>query len=371
MRVAIVSGPYLPVPPARYGGTEVVIDYLIKGLNEAGHEPILLGPKDSTADCEIIPIIDKALFFPLTKRETAAHALRVKSALRTTARKLRKLAPSVDIIHSHGFDLSRFQDFPNVTTLHGIIELEELKFYLKRRHMPYVSISQNQQDACPELNYMGVAYNGEDPDLFPIVTEPDNYVCFLGRFDREKNPHMAIELAINLGMKIKVAGKIDHLGEGYFDEEVKKYFTHPLVEYMGELDFEQKVDLLSHAKINLHPTGFREPFGLTVLEAAYCGTPTLAIARGSMPELIEEGRTGMLVEDFVEGYHDIPKMLEMDRMYIANRARMLFNYKTMTQEYVKIYNKIIESYENRSEAHDFLFRLNPNSAHHSVEPNLT
>src|SRR6185312_17322355 len=114
-----------------------------------------------------------------------------------------------------------------------------------------------------------------------------------------------IELALSLGIKIKLAGKIDIKSEGYFENEVEPYLKHPNVEYVGELGFDDKVKLISNAKCNLHPTNFREPFGLTVLESAYCGTPTLAVARGSMPELIEPGRTGMLVEDFAEGRHAI------------------------------------------------------------------
>jgi len=255
--------------------------------------------------------------------------------------------PRVDLVHSHGFDLIGFQDVPNMTTLHNPIQFHQLAYYLERKNLYYVSVSHNQQGAFPDLQYVGVVYNGEDPEPFPIVTEPDEYVAFLGRFDRTKNPHLAIQLAVNLGLPIKVAGKIDHESEGYFDEEIRPYLDHPLVEYLGELGFADKVDLLAHARCNLHPTGFREPFGLTVLEAALCGTPTLAIERGSMPELIEEGRTGMLVEDFIEGYHRIEQCFEMDRTYIAQRARLLFNYRTMTDGYVRAYERVAEIFETR------------------------
>jgi glycosyltransferase involved in cell wall biosynthesis len=332
MRVAVVAGPHVPIPPKQYGGTEQVIYYLIKGLIEAGHEPVLIGTGDSTVDCEIIK----------RKTEVAAHERLVQKVNRRIDREIRKIAPYVDIIHSHGYDLKRFSSYPNLTTLHCKMGLSDIPYYKKRSNLNYASISRNQQDLMPSLRYMGVVYNGEDPADFPIVTEPDNYVCFLGRFDRDKNPHLAIELAISQGIKIKLAGKIDHLGEGYFEEEVQKYFNHPLVEYLGELGFEDKVELLSHAKCNLHPTGFREPFGLTVLEAAYCGTPTLAVARGSMPELIEAGRTGVLVEDFVEGYHHLQDCFDMDRSYVASRSRALFNYQTMTKQYVEAYQRVIE-----------------------------
>lgn len=357
MKVAIVSSPMVPVPPTSYGGTEQVIYYLIRGLKEAGHEPILLATGDSTVDCELIPIAPKALAFAKKRSDLSDYNKRVDTINRTIDKTLHKLVGKVDLIHSHGYDLVNMQHFPNLTTLHNSITLDCLQYYLQRKNLFFVSISQNQQEACPRLQYLGNAYNGEDPKDFPIVKQPEDYVCFLGRFDREKNPHLAIQLAINLGIKIKVAGKIDYLGEGYFEEEIEKYFAHPLVEYLGELGFKQKIDLLSKAKCNLHPTGFREPFGLTVLEAAYCGTPTLAIARGSMPELIEEGRTGLLVEDFVQGYHRVQDCFSMDREYIARRARLLFNYQTMTQQYLKAYQRVLEIFETRREHEDILSNL--------------
>ena len=345
MRIAVVAGPHYPVPPPRYGGTERVIGHLICGLLEEGHEPVLLAPGDSRVDCELIPICDTAIGFPDRQRDVPAQeALRAEIEQRTSA-ELRRLLPRVDLVHSHGFDLIDFHDFPNLTTLHGAILLHQLAYYLERQNLYYVSISRNQQEACPDLQYVGVVYNGEDPEPFPIVDTPDDYVCFLGRLDREKCPHLAIQLAINLGIPLKLAGKVDFQGERYFEEEIRPFLDHPLVDFRGELDFAEKVELVAHARCNLHPTGFREPFGLTVLEAAFCGTPTLAIARGSMPELIEVGRTGMLVEDFVEGYHQIEQCFEMDRAYIAHRARLLFNHRTMTRQYVRAYRRVIGLFE--------------------------
>ena len=349
MRIAIVAGPHYPVPPSGYGGTERVVAYLVRGLLEEGYEPVLLASGDSTVECELVPICDTAIGFPSHERDVPAHdALRAEIA-RRTGEELRRLLSRVDLVHSHGFDLMDFQDFPNLTTLHGAIGLNQLPYYLERKNLYYVSISRNQQGACPDLQYVGVVYNGEDPGPFPIVEEPGDYVCFLGRLDHEKSPHLAIQLAINLGIPIRLAGKVDFQGEQYFEEHIRPLLEHPHVEFLGELALDEKIELLAHARCNLHPTGFREPFGLTVLEAAFCGTPTLAIARGSMPELIEIGRTGMLVEDFVEGYHHIEGCFEMDRAYIAQRARMLFNYKTMTKQYARAYERVLNIFEARRE----------------------
>ncbi|HEU5004659.1 MAG TPA: glycosyltransferase family 4 protein [Candidatus Saccharimonadales bacterium] len=344
MRVAIIAQPYVSVPPKKYGGTERVIFNLINGLLEAGHEPILIGPGDSKVECELIPTVEKSIFFPRTKSGLAKFNKEIAKISRRTDRLIRQTLPNVDVIHSHGFDIRKFQDFPNVTTLHGPILFDDIEDLLspKRKNMNYVSISKNQQTVLPQLSYLGVAYNGEDPKDFPIVKKPQNYVCFVGRFDREKNPHLAIQLAIHYGIKIKLGGKIDYLGNDYFESEIKPYIKHPLVEYLGELGPKEVVEVLSKAKCNLHPTGFREPFGLTVVEAAYCGTPTLAIARGSMAELIEDGRTGILVEDLIEGYNRLDECFAMDRDYIAHRARMLFNYQAMTRSYIEAYEKAID-----------------------------
>jgi glycosyltransferase involved in cell wall biosynthesis len=228
--------------------------------------------------------------------------------------------------------------------------------------MFFASISKNQQEAHPDMQWIGAVYNGEDPKEFPFIKRPENYVCFIGRLDREKNPHLAIELALTAGIKIKVAGKIDFLGNEYFNKEVKKYFRHPLVEYLGELDKKQSIKLLSKARLNLHPTtGFREPFGLTVLEAAYCGTPTLAVARGSMPELIEDGRTGLLVEDMIEGYHQLEDLFAMDREYISRRARRLFNYQVMAKQYARAYKKILSIYKMRRREEEKIQRVTDKS----------
>ncbi len=341
MHILMVAGPYIPVPPPKYGGTELIINYLIRGLMESGHTVTLLASGDSEVDCKLVPIADKAIYFPRTTKEKPAYDKQVERINTTTEKLLRQMIPSADIIHSHGFDLRNFSDVPNITTIHGPILMDQIDYYNQRSNLFYTPISNNQKEALAGLNYTRVVYNGEDPEVFPVIEQPEDYLCFIGRFDREKNPHLAIQLAIKLGMKIKVAGKIDLQGEGYFEEEVAKYFDHPLVEYLGELGFKEKVDLISRARCNLHPTGFREPFGLTVLEAAYCGTPTLAIARGSMPELIDEGFTGMLVEDFVEGYHAIEECLQMDRTYIASRTRRLFNYRNMTKGYVNAYKHVV------------------------------
>jgi glycosyltransferase involved in cell wall biosynthesis len=356
MNIAIVSSPYISIPPQKYGGTERVIHFLIKGLIELGHTPILFGPGDSTVDCKIIPICEKAIQFGKDNREQAEVEKLVKQIQANTHDLLLNHIHDIDVIHSHGYDLLNFKHLPNVTTLHGQISLSEMEYYEARKELLFCSISKNQQDTFPDLKYLGVVYNGLDPADFDFVEKPDDYVCFLGRFDREKSPHLAIQLALSLGLKIKMGGKVDFQGKDYFDEEIKPYLDNPNVEFLVELDLQEKKQLLGRAKLNLHPTNFREPFGLTVLEAAYCGTPTLAISRGSMPEIIEHERTGFLVEDFNEGYHHVEQCFHMDRKYISERAKMLYNYEKMAKGYVEAYSISINIFQNPESINELLKR---------------
>lgn len=348
MRIAIVSGPYVPVPPIKFGGTEAIVHNLIKGLRELGHQPVLLGPGDSKTNCHLIPTIDKALYFPRGKNQFEKHSQLIRKSEIATIRKLKALLPRIDIIHSHGFDMTRFKHLPNITTLHNQITFDDINYFTRRKNLPYVAVSANQQSALPYLNYVGLVCNGEDAGSFPIVKKPKNYICFFGSMNRDRNPVMAIKLALSLKQKIKLAGSVDYYGRAYFRNEIKPYLGHPLVEYLGEIGYREKIKLISNAKCNVHPIIFREPFDLTVLEAAYCGTPTLAIIAGTMPELIEPGRTGLLVEDLVAGRHYIEKCYEMDREYIAQRARKLFNHLTMASEYIEIYKKLINAYKKKT-----------------------
>jgi glycosyltransferase involved in cell wall biosynthesis len=347
MRIAIVASPALPIPPAKYGGTERVIEFLVKGLLELGQEVVLLASGDSQVDCELIPICDTHIPFELSKeKEEEAKKLRIE-AEKKAIQILKDIRGRIDIIHSHGIDLTELKDFPNLTTLHGPIDFTNMDYFESRKDLYYISISQNQQNPMPDLNYVGTVYNGLDPEPFKFVAEPEDYLCFLGRFARMKQPHVAIQLALKLGMKLKLAGKIDFDGSDYFETEVKPYLNHPLIEYLGELGMEDKINLLSKAKCNLHPIAWREPFGLSIIESAYCGTPTLAINLGSMKELIEEGRTGVLVEDFTEGVQKIEKCFECNREYVSQRARLLFNYKVMAKQYVLAYEKVIEIFNQK------------------------
>lgn len=352
MNIAIVSPAYLPIPPKKYGGTERVIFNLIKGLKEEGHNPILFGPKDSEVDCEIVPIIDKATGFSQNAEEDKKLNVLRAEALKKAFEEIEKNKSRIDILHSHGIDIRAFSNIPHLFTLHLEIVLSdinksrELKYFKERENLFYNTISFNALESAKNLNVVGTIYNGLNPDEFLFEEQSDDYYCFVGRFNPDKNPHQAMELAIEKEKKIKVAAKYEYVDDRYFRERCEPLLNNPLVENVLEQDDDGKTKIFSKARVNIHPTNFREPFGLTILESAYCGTPTLAIRRGSMSELIEDGKSGILVEDMTEGYFKIELCEKLDRRYVSERARRKFNYKIMSKQYAQAYENIIRIYKN-------------------------
>jgi len=348
MTIGILSSPRIPIPPKGYGGTERIVYFLIKGLQELGHKVILFGPEDSEIDCEIISP-GASIPYAKTVDEENEYQKRTTEYLEKTIQQVKNNLKRLDIIHCHEplFDLSDFKDFPNLTTIHNPFSMgfNTQPFIDRKDTIFYNTISYNQQKPIPFLRYIGAIYNGLDPEEFPIIKEPEDYVCFIGRLDPAKQPHLAIYFAIRNNIKIKVAGNSNFSNQDYFNKELKHLFDHPLVEYIGEVGMKDKVKLISHAKCNLHPIQFREPFGLTVVEAAYCGTPTIAVSRGSMPEIIEDGKTGILVEDYDEATYMLEMALKLDRDYVAKRTRKLFNYKIMSKEYVLAYQNILNIFK--------------------------
>jgi len=353
MRIAIVpTGPGLLLPAQKSHSIARVIEAQITGLLELGHEVIVLAPGDSRVDCEMISICEQHI--PLIDDPGLVKTRRIQERILNI---LEQLTSRIDIVNAHSIDLDipelfcttgflKNLDFPNVTSMHTSIRIENIDFFYDVTNT-IIALSDSQRQAFPSLNYVGTVHNGLDPTPFPFVNTPENYFCFLGRINQFKQPHLAIVLAIKLGVPLKFAGPIESYNQAYFDHACKPYLNHPLIEYLGELDMAEKIDLISKARCNLHPTGFRDSFPLSPLEAAYCGTPTLAIRRGGLAEIIEQGKTGLLVEDFAEGYHHMQTCYAMDRRYISTRTRTLFNHRVMAEQYIKVYKEVIERFSQR------------------------
>ncbi len=347
LTIAIVlNHPSLILPPPPSHSVARVIENQIAGLKELGHRILLLGPENCKTDCEVIPICSTAI--PVSS--DPCSKAKAKEVMERAMDILKQMRGKIDIVNGHGLDIPGVLQstgylegcpLPNVTTCHSCIELDNLEYFRKLKN-PIVSLSYNQRKACPTLHFAGNVHNGLNPEEFPVNTEPDSYLCFLGRMSAKKQPHLAIKLARQLGIPIKLAGPVDPMSDtDYFQSECKPLLEEPGVEYLGELGMQDKISLLSHARLNLHPTGFRDPCPLVPIEAGYCGTPTLAIAAGALPELIEEGTNGCLVEDFCEGVFAAELCLELDRRKVADYVRNRFSRRRMAEEYTEIYLKIL------------------------------
>lgn len=323
MKILLLAGPYLAVPPYKYGGTERVVYELIKGLHELGHDVTLMASGDSRVPCRLISIIEKATEFKDLKDDATKDRV---------AQYLAEEGEKYDVIHNHWQEIEIPTWLPQITTLHCPINE-------KTRGKNLITISQDMGRGS-NLDIIGTVYNGLDPREMEYGEGKGNYVCFLGRADYQKNPHRAIEWAKKAGIKIKLGAKVDDSQKEYFEKEITPYLADADVEWLGEVGGQEKNDLLKNAIANLHPIEFREPFGLTVLEAAYCGTPTVAYGIGSMPELIEDGKTGLLANNDTEAVAAIRKCTILGRKEISRKAREKFNYKKMALDYVEMYQKV-------------------------------
>jgi len=252
-------------------------------------------------------------------------------------------AGAYDLIHNH-FDFlpltySRLVDTPMMTTIHGFSSPKIIPVYRKyNSHVAYVSIS--DADRSPELNYIATVYNGIDTALFPFVNKPDDYLLYFGRIHPEKGAHLAIDVAKKAGRRLIIAGLVQN--EQYFSTAVLPHVDGTQIKYVGNVGPEARAELLGGAEALLHLIGFDEPFGLSVAEAMMCGTPVIAINRGSMPELIIHGKTGFLVanaEEAVAAVADIPRLNRPD---CSQWARAKFSQEAMVTRYIQIYEQLLD-----------------------------
>lgn len=343
LTVAIVMvHPGLYIPPRPSDSVARVIENQIAGLMELGHKVILIAPASSQVKCELIPVCD----VPITIEEDP-DGKEANQITKLVKKKILDLKGTADIIHAHSLDIplklftSNFLEdcpLPHVTTMHSCVELENLKEF-DSCSGPMISLSYNQRNACPNLNYVGNVYNGLDTKDFPFIKNPEGYLCFLGRITPEKQPHLALELSAHMGIPVKIAGPIRN--KDYFDSKCKPFLDGKRAQYLGELDMKEKINLLAHALCNLYATGFRDPCPLVPMEAGFCGTPTLAISRGALPELITHNKTGVLVEDFTEAVSKLNDCIKLDRQIVSKISKKRFNHIRMAADYISIYKHVL------------------------------
>jgi glycosyltransferase involved in cell wall biosynthesis len=262
---------------------------------------------------------------------------------------VRQHAGDFDVLHFHidqfHFPLFRPIGRNTVTTLHGRQDLPDLApFYRYFDDMPLVSISHDQRRPIPGANFVETVYHGLPLNLHRPATGPcGDYVAFLGRISPEKRPDRAIAIARAFGIPLKIAAKVDHADEAYFRTQIEPLLQGPGVEFIGEINEHQKTQFLGNAKALLFPIDWPEPFGLSMIEAMACGTPVLAFRCGSVPEIIDEGVTGAIVDSTREAVAALPRVMALDRAKVRQRFEQRFSATRMAKDYVGVYRSLVAS----------------------------
>jgi glycosyltransferase involved in cell wall biosynthesis len=339
LRIAQVSPLYESVPPKLYGGTERVVSYLTEELVALGHDVTLFASGDSKTAARLVPCCPMSLRLnPDCIDQLAHHYVMLEEIF---AR-----AEEFDIIHFHidylHFPISRVTGIPQLTTLHGRLDMADLPpLYHKYPDMPVVSISRAQRKPLPFANWVGNIYHGLPAGALSLGDGGGKYLAFLGRISPEKRVDRAIEIALKVGMPLKIAAKIDRVDREYFETRIKPLLNNPNIEYIGEITEDQKSEFLGNAYAYLFPIDWPEPFGLTMIEAMACGTPTIAFKCGSVPELIAHGTSGFIVENVEDAIKAVPRVADLDRAACRQAFEMRFTGSRMAKDYVKLYESML------------------------------
>ena len=341
MRIAIVSTPFIRVPPAGYGGTELFCYELAEELARRGHDVTLFTTGDSETSCRKRALYARPEWPPAPPDELNHAAWSLDDIAQ---------GDGVDLVHVNSVlavPLARFCRVPMVHTLHHRREDSMSRVYTRHPEVHYVAISQRQLDLEVPLARASVVHHGLSPDRYPPSASDEGYLLHLGRYSREKGTHLAIDAARLAGVPMMLAGRAHPQDRAYFDAEVVPRLGRtsprgggaPDVIELGEADHERKVALLRGARALVCPIQWEEPFGLAAIEAMLCGAPVIGFARGSFPEIVEEGLTGFLVtEGDVAGMARVARSLAgFDRAACAARARERFTTAVMTTAYEAIY----------------------------------
>ncbi|MDI6892730.1 MAG: glycosyltransferase family 4 protein [Actinomycetota bacterium] len=339
LKIGMVAPVWERVPPTKYGGIELVVYLLTEELVKRGHEVTLFATGDSKTSAKLASV-----YHCRPPRELLGNP--VPDLLHVTT--AYKRAAEFDIIHNHagysGIALANFIDVPVITTLHGIFTDINVPFFKAFKDAVYYnSISDEQRKGCPGLNYVGTVYNAIDIDSYPFEAEKKDFFISLGRVTPLKGTHLAVEVARRSGVKLIIAGKIDPgRDHDYFDEKVKPYIDGKQIEFHGEISEKKKRELLRDAKAFIFPLQWPEPFGLVMVEAMTAGTPVIAFPRGSVPEVIEDKRTGFIVDTIDEMVKAVGRIGEIDPHECRNYAEERFGISHMTRDYEALYLKILE-----------------------------
>ncbi len=334
MRIAVLAPIAWRTPPRQYGPWELIASTITEGLVAKGFEVTLFATGDSHTSGKLDAVCPNPYELDKSIDPKVWESLHIGN--------LMEKADDFDIIHNH-YDFlpltySRLIDTPIITTIHGFSSEQIIPVYKKYNPTStYISIS--DADRHPELNYHGTIYHGIDSNKFAFNQKKGEYLLFYGRIHPHKGTLEAIEIAKKSGYPLKIAGLIQD--QDYFDRKIEVHIDDDSVTYLGNVGQTEGNQLLGNAKALLHPIFFDEPFGLSVAEAMMCGTPVIAFNRGSMPELIEHGKTGFLVDGVSGAVAAVDRLNELDPFYCRAHAMSKFSIENMVAEYLEVYKHIV------------------------------
>jgi glycosyltransferase involved in cell wall biosynthesis len=357
MRIAQIAPLAESVPPKLYGGTERVVAWLTDELIDLGHEVTLFASGDSKSRAELIDVWPRALRLGRPRTDPMAAQAVLLELVAQHAEKF-------DVVHCH-IDwlhlplLSRI-GVPHLTTFHGRLDLPGLSSVVTCfPNSSFISISDNQRLPLPEANWLGTVYHGLPAQSLRPSFVPGKYLAFLGRLVAEKGPEAAIRIARNSGMPLRIAAKVPRGEKSYFSKTIAPQVDGKAVQLVGEVNDRTKEEFLSNAAALIFPIDWPEPFGLVMIEAMACGTPVIAFPCGSVPEVIEDGVTGFIVQTEADAVNAIKRLPELDRRRVRDGFERRFTARQMAQEYIRCYRMLIEQHSNSTaEKSPFLKRAN-------------
>jgi glycosyltransferase involved in cell wall biosynthesis len=327
------------VPPRTYGGTERVVSYLTETLVAQGHDVTLYASGDTVTSAKLHAGCPRSLRTDPEAGDTVHVHLQMMQSVLADAAKF-------DVIHFHTgwceFPVFANHATPCLTTLHGPLDVPDIQARLRQvPDFSFVSISNAQRLPLPSANWLGTVYNGIPEASSGLPADRRDYLAFVGRIAPEKRPDLAIEIARRAGMRLKIAAKVDRVDQEYFETVIVPLLATPGIEFVGELGEADKMAFLAGASALVFPIDWPEPFGLVMIEAMTCGTPVVAFRRGSVPEVIEDGVTGYIVEDVAEAVDAVSRLDRLDQGRIRAEFRRRFSAESMADGYVALYRKLL------------------------------
>ena len=343
MRIAQVAPLYESVPPQLYGGTERVVSYLTEELVRLGHDVTLFASGDSQTSARLVACAPRALRLDAGVQDALPHHLLMMERVRSRAHEFDVLHFHVEHLH---LPLFRPVARKSVTTLHGRLDLPDLvPLYREFDDMPLVSISDAQRAPLPHANWVATVHHGLPEAVCPYNPAPrgphgTRYLAFIGRVCPEKGLERAIEIAQRAGRRLRIAAKVDRADQAYWRSRVLPLLSDPLIEFIGEVNEEQKPGFLGNADALLFPIDWPEPFGLAMIEAMSCGTPVIAWANGSVPEVVEHGITGFIVDSLDSAVAAAQGVDALDRAEVRLRFEERFSVARMARDYLAVYRSL-------------------------------